>query len=438
MSDELQDMIQGFVEEAQENFDAIESNLLIFEENPEDKDIINGIFRVMHTIKGTAGFMGLDDIQALAHKLESIFDLFRRSELVATPEVLDTILPGIDLLKQMVLELIEAERSEYPFESTIVVLEELAKGNTKSTIQKKPEPAQPKIDTPQSVEEESNFDDDLGLEISEDILKEFVVEAEEHLVTIEENLLSLEKTPNSMESINELFRAIHSIKGTSDYVRLPKITTLSHSLETIFDRIRKGKSLQYTAELADMVLKSIDLLRTLVFMVKMGDDDTIISIDEQLEQLSQFLGNEKEDEKPAKNKSSSVGKSAFENLSSQQCMVIENLGMKIIESNATVNDLTTFHRSLRTLGNAAEKIGAADSTAIIKQLEDLVVSILAEETTQDSVKSSVSVLIANLITSIQGVSNGSTRTTQSKETASSQNTQNGALTPVKENEKKDA
>ena len=113
MSDELDDLIQGFVEESHEAFDAIENDLLNIEENPEDLTIVNGIFRVMHTIKGTAGFMGLDDINHLAHKLETLFDMIRKETMQITPELMDTLLPAIDLLKLMVFELVEAQRSEY-------------------------------------------------------------------------------------------------------------------------------------------------------------------------------------------------------------------------------------------------------------------------------------------------------------------------------------
>ncbi len=107
MADDLNDMIQGFVEESHEAFDDIENDLLTIETNPDDLSIVNGIFRVMHTIKGTAGFLNLDDIGKLSHKIESIFDMIRREELKITSDIMDTILPSIDLLKLMVFELLE-------------------------------------------------------------------------------------------------------------------------------------------------------------------------------------------------------------------------------------------------------------------------------------------------------------------------------------------
>ena len=410
MSDELAEMVGGFVEEAHENFDAIESDLLSFEENPEDMDIVNGIFRVMHTIKGTAGFMGFNDIQTLAHRLESIMDKFRKLEITMNPELLDSLFSGIDLLKQMVFELVEEEKSEYPFQEILGSLDTILSGDAKPAAvapQAPPVETAPTEATP-SEEPEAQAPKESEVEISQNIIQEFVVEAEEHLVTIEENLLILEKEPDSKEPITELFRAIHSIKGTSDYVRLTKVTTLSHRLETVFDQIRKGTGLKYTNDLADVVLKSVDLLRTLVFMIKMGDDSSFLTVDDQLAQLDKFLGDIPKAAPAAAPES--VPKAppeegdAFGNVSFQQLLAIDQLGGNVLENKATAEDLTALHRSIRTLRVAAENIKADALVTNVRQMEDAIVSVIAEEATQEGIKDKLSGLISQVHTEVDNIS----------------------------------
>ncbi|PCI30512.1 MAG: hypothetical protein COB67_01645 [SAR324 cluster bacterium] len=375
MSDELNDMIQGFVEESHEAFDAIENDLLTIESNPEDVSIINGIFRVMHTIKGTAGFLGLDEVNQLSHKLESIFDQIRREELQITSDLMDTILPAIDLLKLMVFELLEHTKSDYDLPTTLETLE----GVTQETLPSAGVLKVAAIMGPNSpLEEEEEV-----VSIDSEVQKEFVIEAEEHLEVIEENLLRLEKQPDDENSINEVFRGIHSIKGTSDYVNLKKITKLSHCLETIFDQIRKGTQ-RYDNNLADTVLKGVDLLRTLVFMLKMGENDSLIQIDDVLEQLAQFV--RKNDRPPLEkvkppvivSESNNIFK-AFENISMQQLLAIRSLGENFLSSELDAEELMVLHRSLKTLENGAKNINAEQVVLLTFEMDEIVLAVLAEE-----------------------------------------------------------
>ena len=85
MDEDLREMIEGFVEDSREAFDSMEEDLIAMEESPDDPSIMNNLFRVMHTLKGTAGFMGLTEISALSHRLESVFDLVRQEKMTMTP-----------------------------------------------------------------------------------------------------------------------------------------------------------------------------------------------------------------------------------------------------------------------------------------------------------------------------------------------------------------
>lgn len=95
-------LLRDFITEGLEYIDEIEVNILNLEQNPEDKEIINTIFRPFHSVKGVAGFLNLDVIRDLSHSLENLLDKARNGILQVTPPLIDVVLDGADTLKSMI------------------------------------------------------------------------------------------------------------------------------------------------------------------------------------------------------------------------------------------------------------------------------------------------------------------------------------------------
>jgi len=93
---------EDFLVEAQEHFELTEQNFLALEENPGNLDILNGIFRSVHTIKGASGFLGLTKVQALSHIGENVLDNLRKGRLALTEEIMELLFETVDLLKVLV------------------------------------------------------------------------------------------------------------------------------------------------------------------------------------------------------------------------------------------------------------------------------------------------------------------------------------------------
>lgn len=102
VSDEDLEILVDFVSEAEENLDAIEVHLIELEQDPGDTEIINNIFRPVHTIKGVAGFLSLKKINQLAHTTENLLDSARSGEFLINNRVTDVILESVDMLKRLV------------------------------------------------------------------------------------------------------------------------------------------------------------------------------------------------------------------------------------------------------------------------------------------------------------------------------------------------
>lgn len=105
--DRVQDesLLKDFITEGLEYIGEIELNILNLEQEPDNKDYINAIFRPFHSVKGVASFLNLDGIRTLAHDLETLLDKARNEALAVTPELIDLILDGSDTLKAMIGQL---------------------------------------------------------------------------------------------------------------------------------------------------------------------------------------------------------------------------------------------------------------------------------------------------------------------------------------------
>jgi two-component system chemotaxis sensor kinase CheA len=97
----MNDLINSFLEEANELIIDLEDSLLTLEEMPSDQDAVHRVFRVMHTLKGSGGMFGFNAVSDFTHHLESIYYKIRNGELVITKEILTLTLKSVDLIKEL-------------------------------------------------------------------------------------------------------------------------------------------------------------------------------------------------------------------------------------------------------------------------------------------------------------------------------------------------
>lgn len=102
LSQEDIQILEDFVVESSENLESIEVHLIDLEQEPENKETINAIFRPFHTIKGVSGFLNLSRINRLSHCTENMLDSVRRGEFQINNTIIDVILEAVDTLKQMI------------------------------------------------------------------------------------------------------------------------------------------------------------------------------------------------------------------------------------------------------------------------------------------------------------------------------------------------
>lgn len=123
---EYDEIIESFVVEATEAVADLETDFLAIEEGGADidDDLVAKVFRNIHSMKGTAGFCGLDRIGALAHEMENVLNMVRNKELVPTPGVVEVLLRGADKLTQMVADVLNSnEYDTHALEDELKLIE---------------------------------------------------------------------------------------------------------------------------------------------------------------------------------------------------------------------------------------------------------------------------------------------------------------------------
>jgi two-component system chemotaxis sensor kinase CheA len=107
----MDDLLSEFLTETSENLSVLDVELVRLEQNPNNPELLSNIFRLVHTIKGTCGFLGLPRLEHVAHASENVLGKFRDGELRVTAQAVSAILESLDTIKGIlsVLEQTEAE-----------------------------------------------------------------------------------------------------------------------------------------------------------------------------------------------------------------------------------------------------------------------------------------------------------------------------------------
>ena len=130
MDDEL---LQDFLIEAGEILEQLNEQLVELENNPDDSELLNAVFRGFHTIKGGAGFLAIEVMVAICHRTEDIFNMLRNDELKIDNHLMDTVLPVLDVLNAQFDALRSGEEPEGAEQSLLTALEGIISGDTGAT-----------------------------------------------------------------------------------------------------------------------------------------------------------------------------------------------------------------------------------------------------------------------------------------------------------------
>jgi two-component system chemotaxis sensor kinase CheA len=177
--DEFQEILQDFLIESFELIEQLDQDLTELEATPEDLELLNRIFRVAHTIKGASSFLNFDTLTKLTHHMEDVLNKARQGELVLTPDKMDIILPSIDMMKALLVQIRDtgSDDGDIDINDIVAKLDVLSSGGdiTQSDEEKPATPDDVKKDI---VEEKKEVEKEEEEELDYSSMSDAEVEAE--------------------------------------------------------------------------------------------------------------------------------------------------------------------------------------------------------------------------------------------------------------------
>ncbi|MCX2716190.1 chemotaxis protein CheW [Helicobacter sp. MIT 21-1697] len=211
--DDLQEIKEDFLVEAFELIEQLDQDLVELESNPEDLDLLNRIFRVAHTIKGSSSFLNFDILTRLTHNMEDVLNKARRDELKITPDVMDVVLHSIDLMKALLVAIRDNgtdSNSGIEIDDTVVRLQAISNGGAPNAEDSPAPAAAPQAQATESAPADSNnpLADEPELDYSKMSAEE--VEAE------------IERLLKKRQEADKQARAAQKASGATPAVQTPK------------------------------------------------------------------------------------------------------------------------------------------------------------------------------------------------------------------------
>ncbi|WP_157452599.1 Hpt domain-containing protein [Chloroherpeton thalassium] len=267
------DEIQAiFLEEAYEYLEKLNEDLLELDKTSGtlQPDLINGVLRSSHTLKGSAAMVQLHHISELGHKMEDALQVVRDKNLKTPPELVDLLFHAVDAITAMIKHFRETgkddnDKCEAIIETLVDYTQQL---ETKGEIT--------------SASSKSRFEPD-------EIQQAFLEEAEEYLENLNIDLLQLDKLfgTEQPEIIHRVLRSAHTIKGSAAMVQLRNISELAHKMEDSLQIVR-DKNLKVPRLLVDTLFQSVDAITEMTNHFKKTGEDSNEHTKELIDTLAEY------------------------------------------------------------------------------------------------------------------------------------------------------
>lgn len=265
-----------FLEEAMDNLQVLNESLLQLEQEPQNIDKVNEIFRVAHTLKGMAATMGFNEVGELTHKMEDVLSEFRDGKLKVTQDVVTVLFKCLDTLEQMIKNIENGVEEEVPISDIINELENISSlkddyGESKIT---------------QNVKEQVQSSPAKNTEDTEVELNEYDVNVIKHaadkgfnsyqikIIISENTLLKSARVFLIFKSLEEMGEIIKSVPGTEDLESENFDFEIDITFVTTWDEKSVYEKLMNISEVEKVSLERIDIKSEAIKKVETKHNET--------------------------------------------------------------------------------------------------------------------------------------------------------------------
>ena len=284
-ADDIKEIVESFVVETHEIFEELDNDLLQLEQRPDDRELIDTIFRAVHTVKGTSGFLSLEQLSFLTHHFEDVLNKLRRSEIDFHASMMDVMFAAFDEMKVLLQQVIDRQLvtldldalvgqlkaiSDGSFEAGKAAPKEAEKAAPEAKAAEKPAKAEAKpapepkkketapkaAEAKQAVSASRKPTDTIRVEVQRlDSLMDLVGE----LVLGRNRLLQLVSDMKSTDDTDELLRELSETNAQVDFITTELQTAVMHTRMVQIGRVF-NKFPRVVRDLAKEFGKEIDLI----------------------------------------------------------------------------------------------------------------------------------------------------------------------------------
>lgn len=221
-------IVQDFLTESGELLSQLESDLVTLEQDPGDPEMLNQVFRALHTIKGSASFLSLTNLVKIAHAAESALNAARNRVVVIDREAMDALLKAVDLIKEQMGQLSQDAALSEPDASLVAVLAALGEGKQKRAATK-PDAAPAAQASPAKPDAPALADGDTALVLGEgkkDLLEYLIGDLDDSLGKAREQAARLSDVSGFRDAASQLFDLADAISRSVDFFEVAPMTRL--------------------------------------------------------------------------------------------------------------------------------------------------------------------------------------------------------------------
>jgi len=286
----MEDLLQDFLTESSELLSEVDNKLVELEKRPDDKALLNDIFRGFHTIKGGAGFLNVDSMVSLCHRTENLFDKLRNAELTLDPEIMDEILAATGVVREMFGEMSQGRQPSPADPALLKALDDVLEGRKAEVVTTKNTPEQtiPSESTAKTGVTEPDWPDLYNALLGENAAPA-QTKAQPANVVVEKEIVQIEET-SSPSTFLEPMQSLKPAPAAANNVRAQANTQQLATQETTIriDTVRLDQVLNLSGEIG-LTKNRLTTLRADIMSGKM-DGVTLKALDEAIGQLDLLVG----------------------------------------------------------------------------------------------------------------------------------------------------
>jgi two-component system chemotaxis sensor kinase CheA len=304
MADEMDEIINEFIIEAEEILDQLDPLFVELEQRGQDAEIINEIFRGMHTLKGAAGFLGFQNIVDVAHRAETILKKLREGEMTISPVITDAILKGTDVLRMLIHHIKTKEEIKEDINPVLNLLDTV-------------------LSQPSMLKAEETEETDVELEKFEETKERMKPDEEEKVIKTEEPVIQIIKEKEKeVATLRVDVGRIDKVMDLAGEIVLARnrLLNLANKLEAKYSGDENVESLIETTAFLDRVTSDLQLA---VMKMRMQPLQKVFAkFPRMVRDLSRSLG--KDVELEIKGEDTEVDKTVIENIGDPLVHIIRN------------------------------------------------------------------------------------------------------------------